>query len=255
MSRRASVQTAHLRLEAIEDDVVQLGHNQYRAVLEVGSVSFALQGVGEQEALLASFAAFLNSLTFPVQIVVRVLPIDFERHLRELEHLAICELSEALASLARDHVAFLRRLARSRTLLERRFYLVVPADTRATVGRRSWPFARREADADVAAARRQLTFRCEEAARQLSRCGLAARRLESAELARLYYACWCPELSRIQRLRQEIAEYTALTVGKNPSPDVPSSNASGKPRPAADSDSGTLFARSRRQTGSQARRA
>ncbi len=50
MTRRASVQTAHLRLDSIEDDIACLPGGLYRAVLEVGSVNFALQGEREQEA-------------------------------------------------------------------------------------------------------------------------------------------------------------------------------------------------------------
>lgn len=54
MSRRASVQTVRLSLETIEDDVVQLGRGQHRAVLEVSGVHFGLQGEGEQEALVGA---------------------------------------------------------------------------------------------------------------------------------------------------------------------------------------------------------
>jgi hypothetical protein len=212
MSRRASVQTTRLSLEAIEDDVVQLARSQYRAVLEVSGVHFGLQGEGEQEALVGGFAAFLNSLSFPTQILVRVLPIDIDGYIGELERRARHELPDDLAALARDHVAFVRRLARNRTLLERHFYLVVPAETEASGSRRAWPFARSGNRRDTAAARKQLVIRCEEVERQLGRCGLTARRLGSNELAQLYYACWCPELSRVQRLRRDLAEYATLVV-------------------------------------------
>src|SRR5204863_422602 len=78
--------------------------------------------------------------------------------------------------------------------------------------RPGWVVERRRAAPDAGATRRQLTFRCDEVARQLGRCGLAARRLGSAELAQLFYACWCPELARVQRLRRDLAAYTALVV-------------------------------------------
>lgn len=217
MSRPASVQTARLGLEAIEDDVLCLAGGQYRAVLEVGSVDFALKGEVEQEALIAGYAAFLNGLTFPVQLLVRVLPIDIDSYLGELEHRARHDLPDQLAALARDHIAFVRRLARSRTLLERRFYLVVPAQGAGQPVGRSRLFRRaRDTALDLAAARRQLTFRCEQVARQLGRCELKVRRLTSSELLQLYYACWCPELARVQRFQRELAEYTALVVQAGP---------------------------------------
>jgi len=212
MSRHPSVQSSRLDLEAIEDDVVYIAGGDYRAVLEVGSVNFGLQGERQQEVLVASYAAFLNSLAFPVQVLVRVLPLDLDRYLGELERRARDELPEPMAELARDHAAFLRRLARNRTLLERRFYLVVPAGRDATGPDRGWRLIRRARAVDLAAARRQLTVRCEEIARQLGRCELSVRRLHSIELAQLYHACWCPELARVQRLGRELTDYTALVV-------------------------------------------
>ena len=212
MSRRASVQSSRLSLEEIADDVVLLARGQYRAVLEVTGVHFGLQGEAEQESLVGGFAAFLNSLSFPIQILVRVLPVDIDGYIGDVERRARNELPENLAALARDHIAFVRRLARNRTLLERHFYLVVPAETEVARSRRVWPFGRGRAGRDTAAARKQLVIRCEEVERQLGRCGLAARRLTSNELAQLYYACWCPELSRVQRLRRDLAEYTTLVV-------------------------------------------
>ncbi len=211
MKRRPSVQTVHLNIERIEDGVVTLAGGQQRAILDVGSVNFGLAGEVEREGIVASYAAFLNSLTFPVQVLVRVRPIDLDAYVADLEHRAQTNLPEALAAVARDHAGFLRRLARQRTLLERRFYVVVPADATASpVGRGL--FQRRGAALDEGDARRQLTFRCEEVERQLNRCGLSARRLGDVELAQLLYACWCPEQARVQRLRRHLAEYTSLVT-------------------------------------------
>ena len=208
----SSLQTAHVGVEAIEEDVLHLVGREYRAVLEVSSLNFALQGERERETTVAGYAAFLNALTHPIQILVRILPLDLDGYLGELDR-RTRQLTDGLAELARDHVAYLRRLARSRTLLERRFYVVVPAQAPAAERRRWWwPFGRREESVTPDAARRQLTFRSEELARQLGRCGLSARRLSGPELAQLLYACWCPELARIQRLRHDFAEYTALVV-------------------------------------------
>jgi len=210
MTRRAAVQTAHLHLEAITDDVVEIG-GQFRAVLEVGSVNLALQGEVEQEATIGGFAAFLNGLAFPVQILVRAVPIDVAGSLAALERRAL-QLPENLADLARDHAAFLRRLARSRTLLERHFYLVVPAQL-GTVYQTRWPFGRKGApQVDLLAAQKQLTFRCDEVSRQLGRCGLSTHRLRNVELAALFYTCWCPELARLQRVREDLAASTTLVV-------------------------------------------
>ena len=216
MSRRGVVQTAHVGVAAIEEDAVRLVGGQQRAVLEVGSLNFGLQGEREQEPILASFAAFLNSLTFPVQILVRAVPIDVDGYLADLERRAR-DLSAELAELAHDHVAFVRRLSRTRTLLERRFYLVVPA-TDATAGSRRL-FSRPAARHDPDATRRQLAARSDEVERQLGRCGLAARRLSGGEIAQFFHACWCPDLARVQRLDRDLAHATAPIARTGHRPD------------------------------------
>ncbi|MFN8472764.1 MAG: hypothetical protein U0822_11290 [Anaerolineae bacterium] len=214
MKRRSSTQTVHMGLEAIEDGVVRLAGHQYRGVLEVGSVNFGLAGEVEREGIVDSYAAFLNSLTFPVQVLVRVLPVDLETYLAEMERQAQT-LAEPLDELARDHAIFLRRLARHRTLLERRFYVVVPAEAEGLHASRSRFLPQRVAGPTPDAARRQLTHRCEEVARQLGRCGLSARRLGDVELAQLYHAYWCPDLARAQRVRRRLTEYVNLVVSQS----------------------------------------
>ncbi|MBI4499119.1 MAG: hypothetical protein HY689_14615 [Chloroflexi bacterium] len=214
MSRHAGVQSTYLRLERIEDDVIQLEGGLHRAVLEVEGIPFDQQSSADQEAVLAGYAAFLNSLTFPMQVLVRIIPADLGPYLTRLERRA-ARASVALAALAQDHAAFVRRLQRQRTLLERHCYIVVPTGEEARLGWRSWwPFRRRQdRERDAAVARQQLALRCDEIVRELGRCGLEVRRLHDTELAELSYACWCPDLARTQRLRRDLADYTALVVG------------------------------------------
>jgi hypothetical protein len=213
----ASVQSTRLGIQAIQNGVIELSDNEYRAVLEVMGTARALDDEVRLEGLMAGFAAFLNGLSYPIQILVRASPVDLTRYLGAVEERGR-ELRESkLAELAYDHAAFVQGLIRQRTLLERRFYVVVPAET---TPRSSWIWIKRlgrtrpvlEEEPRREAARRQLTFRSEEVARQLGRCGLAARRLPDLELAQLYLACWSPERARAQRFRQQLDDYTTLAV-------------------------------------------
>ena len=211
----ASVQTARVDVDSIEEGLVTLVGGEHRAVLEVTGSSSALDDEARQEAALAGYAAFLNALSFPVQVLVRAVPVELDRYLASIEERARQELPGELASLAREHATFVQGLARRRTLLERRFYVVVPAQSaNLAPGAFTWLPRRRASAAPVAAeaARRQLTFRCDEVACQLGRCGLASRRLGDLELAQLFLACWSPERARIQRFRQRLDDYTTLAV-------------------------------------------
>lgn len=212
--KRASVQAARLGIEAIEAAVVGLPGGEYRAVLEVSGTSSPLEDDVRAEGLLAGFATFLNALGYPIQVLVRATPVDLSRYVTSLEERGR-ELDGQLAALAHDHAAFVQGLARQRTLLERRFYVVVPAESLARVGWRGLVPGAHTSGADQPrreAAQRQLAFRCDDVARQLGRCGLVVRRLTDLELAQLYLGCWSPERARAQRFRQQLDDYTTLAV-------------------------------------------
>ncbi|MDE3228289.1 MAG: hypothetical protein KGO05_00280, partial [Chloroflexota bacterium] len=195
----------------------------YRTVIEAGSLNFDLKGAGEQEAILAGYAAFLNSLGYPVQLLTRVMPFDVTPYVTP--YLARAGAAEAAAyqALIKDHLWYVRELAASRALLERRFYLVIPAES-ASVGmtgdshhdassnlalsepsasgmsampaglRRLMPGARRahERQRDAAAIAQRLALRADDVVRQLTRFGVAGRRLQTTELIALYTDCLTP---------------------------------------------------------------
>lgn len=211
---RASVQATHVHLEAIEDGIVYLRGGGQRAVLEITGAHFGMQGLQDQEAALAGFAAFLDGLDVPLQILARVLPADLDRRASPFEQAARSYAPGPLAELAVDHGLFLRRLARTRTLLERRFYVIVPAPHMAGPAHRSrkttTPAGNTPAQREEA--RRQLVARCDAIARSLARCDLTVRRLDTAALADLFYGCWNAGPARGRPLPQPLDGYATPLV-------------------------------------------
>jgi hypothetical protein len=213
--KHASVQSTRLGIEAIQAGAIELSGGEYRAVLEVTGTPRPFEDEVRMESLLAGFATFLNALSYPIQILVRASPVDLTRYVANIEDRGRQLKDGQLAELAHDHAGFVQGLARQRTLLERRFFVVVPAEAPPPV---SW--LKRlgggghalEEEPRREAARRQLTFRCDEVARQLGRCGLMSRRLQDLELAQLYLTCWSPERARAQRFRQQLDDFTTLAV-------------------------------------------
>ena len=61
------------------DGMVDLGADGVALICRASAVTFSLRTPGEQEALVAGFGRWLNSLAAPVQIVVRAEPIDLAR--------------------------------------------------------------------------------------------------------------------------------------------------------------------------------
>ncbi len=202
--RRLASAQALLPLEEIAGDVVRLRGGDYRGVLEAGSVNFALKSEAEQEAILAGYRRFLNALAYPVQILVRVVPTDVEVYLDGLRRRGEMRgqrgargdrSADLWRRLAQDHETFVRRIARERTLLDRRCYVVVPAGMGGAFERSgiAWPRApwrrpQHAAAGTAIVARRALAFRCAEVAQGLAAFGVPTRRLGDDELIALWRA-------------------------------------------------------------------
>jgi len=190
--RRARLASAQelLPLDEIAGEVLRLRGGDYRAVLQAGSVNFALKSDAEQEAIIAGYRRFLNGLAYPLQVLVRVVPTDVEGYLAGLR--GAVKGTDALRRLALDHEAFVRRTARERTLLDRRFFVVVPAGLDGAFERQGlgWPWRRSRKEerqrSDLIAARRKLALRCGEVAQGLGSFGVSTRRLGAEELAALW---------------------------------------------------------------------
>jgi hypothetical protein len=209
--RKGSVQTVHVGLDEVAGDVVRLTGGGYRAVLEVAGLDLGLRDEREQEGVMAGFAAFLNGLSFPIQTLVRVQPVDVDATVERLER-AARRLPPVLADLG----------ARSRGLSPASG--AQPRPPRAALLRRRPGPGRRVAGAMEPALRARDRRTGHDGRRRaadlpLRRARPSARRrrpdLPDASAARADRAVLrllVPELSRVQRLQQDLAAHTALVV-------------------------------------------
>ena len=106
------------------DGVIDLGDAGVAVLCRASSLNFGLRTDAEQQALVAVFARWLNSLTAPVQIVVRAERVDVGAAVAALRADARSMPSAALEEAALEHAAFLGDLAARRDVL-RRVVLVV----------------------------------------------------------------------------------------------------------------------------------
>lgn len=219
LPRRASIQQAKVFLEGVQDGVVVLTGEEYRVILEVFALNFDLKSPAEQEAIVESFRALLNSLTFPIQILVRIERLDVEGYAALVRGRAAETDEPALRELALAQLTLVRELASSRLLLGRRFFVVIPAvgaSGPATSGVLGWAGLRRERREDsssqLASARRQLLLRSEEVARGLSAVGVRSRSLGTQDVLALYRDILSPGLAHVQPLHEHLADQTTPAV-------------------------------------------
>ncbi|MGP3916339.1 PrgI family protein [Nonomuraea sp. 10N515B] len=177
----AGPQPAPLKLPArgvAGDGLIDLGPDGVAAVAEVSTVSFALRTPDEQDALVAVFGRWLNSLSGPAQILVRAERVDLSDTIGALEDNARRLPHPALAGAALEHSAFLADLSACHDLLRRQVLLIIREPVVGTNGR------------DAAAAR--ALRRLDEASRVLGACGLTARLLDARAVGGLLASCFDP---------------------------------------------------------------
>ena len=234
--RLGSVQETHFRIETLERDTIRLVGHEYRAVVECVGVAVHHLPMNEQEATLAGYAAFLNALPFPTQLLVRVQRRSLEPHIRDVQQSAAQfggrPETAALARVAEGYLDYLSGLHEQAVLLDRRCYVVIPADPRVvqaalpakpTLRSRFFSlFARpgpaldeqwEEEDEPATGSAAEgpppdprdaifthLQFRCDQVIRLLARSKMQAWRVTGPGLFHLLYACWNPEQARLYPL-------------------------------------------------------
>ena len=162
------------------DGVIGLGSGGAAAVAAVSTVTFALRSPSEQHALTAAYGRWLNSLTGPVQVVIRAGRADLSGAVAALREAAGGLPHPALEAAALEHAWFLESLAAERDVLTRQVLLVVrePAHGSARPG------------GGTAATR--ATQRAGEAARLLAAADLQGRLLDGGQVTALLAACADP---------------------------------------------------------------
>ncbi|MDR1988519.1 MAG: hypothetical protein LBQ24_07565 [Candidatus Peribacteria bacterium] len=87
-----------------------------------------LKSMDEQDSIIISFQRFLNSLDFPIQIIIRSKKLDIENYLNNLNDLAMKQTNELIQNQTYDYIAYLRKLVEVAQIMKKEFYIVIPFD-------------------------------------------------------------------------------------------------------------------------------
>ena len=110
----------------IRDSVVLLKDGSLRSVVEVESINFELKSNDEQVAVLRGFQDFLNSIDFPLQIIINSRRLDIKPYLTELATLEGGLSNELLKVQLGEYTRFITMLSELAHIMTKRFFLVIP---------------------------------------------------------------------------------------------------------------------------------
>jgi hypothetical protein len=115
-----------LQLSELRDGMVIMVDGSFRAVIACKSINFDLMSNREREGVEYSYQNFLNSLTFPVQILVRSQRVDIGPYIEKLINTRRQQDNMLLGVLMDDYIGFIDALAQDANIMEKSFYIVVP---------------------------------------------------------------------------------------------------------------------------------
>lgn len=118
----------YLPFSSIRENVIILKDWSARLVVKCSTINFLLKSTDEQDAIIISFQRFLNSLDFPVQILVRSKKLDIETYLIDLEDRAVKQTNYLLQEQTYDYIAYLRKLIEVAQIMKKEFYIIIPFD-------------------------------------------------------------------------------------------------------------------------------
>lgn len=191
---RATTQE-QLPIEDIKENLVILKDGSAAMVLSVSSVNFDLLSEREQEATIYAYGALLNSLTFPIQLLILSKKKDISSYLDLLEKQEAQKAgSPLLKNLINSYRKFVAEMVKKNNVLDKKFYVVIPFSalelgvtsslTSLIKPGRALPFPKEHI---LQKALVSLVPKKDHLIKLFARLGLTAKQLESKELVKLFY--------------------------------------------------------------------
>jgi hypothetical protein len=110
----------------IKDGVAVLKNGTLRAVLMVSSINFDLKSTEEQEAIVANYQNFLNSLDFPIQVVVSSRKLDINPYLAMLTQKEKEQPNELLRFQIAEYRNFVKQMVDTSNIMAKTFFIIIP---------------------------------------------------------------------------------------------------------------------------------
>ncbi|MFC1663244.1 hypothetical protein ACFL04_03740 [Patescibacteria group bacterium] len=192
----------YLDILEIKDKTVILKDGDMRAVLLVSSINFALKSEDEQTAVIQGYTSFLNSLDFPVQIVVQSRKLNIDEYMERLRKIQKQQTNELLKMQTMEYLNFVTELVEVADLMSKRFYVVVPYSPKSDKPKKFFSRLLEAFSPSSVIHLKQQQFeefrinlfkRVQYVIDGLGSCGLQSAVLDTQSLIALYYNTYNPE--------------------------------------------------------------
>lgn len=201
-----------IEIENIKDDIVLMKDRSAVLVIEVSAVNFWLLSIEEQSSMIYSYANLLNSLSFPVQILILSRKMDIFSYLDYLDSQINKQNQEIIKKRLISYREFIKNTVKKNTVLEKRFFFIIPFSP-LELGFSGVSAQKLKEEYVITRAKTSLYPKRDHLLRLLSKIGLKGTVLERQELIELFLNLYNP--SATGRKLAPIESYTdvVLTTG------------------------------------------
>ena len=99
-----------LEIDQVKDGVMILKNKALRGIMMVTSVNFALMSEDEQNAVIGQYQNFLNSLDFPLQIIIQSRRLNITSYLDKLKDLENRQSNDLLRTQIIEYRNFINEI-------------------------------------------------------------------------------------------------------------------------------------------------
>lgn len=211
-----------LLISEIRDGMVIMKDGSFRAVVACQSINFDLMSSQEREGVEFSYQNFLNSLNFKTQILIRSRRVDITPYIDRLSEIRKNNDNMLLGILIDDYINFIDVLSQEANIMDKSFYIVIPyypnseqekmldetknlfSSFQKTKVQPVVRIDRMTYDKSVA----EINNRIETVASGLYQIGIHSVRLNTKQLAELYYDFNNPDTA----VREPLVDFTQVAT-------------------------------------------
>lgn len=222
-------------LSAVYDSVVVSKSGTFSQIVMVNSVNFGLKSEEEQTSIISQYQGFLNSLGFPIQIVLHSKKLDLSAYLKDLKNRIPQESNELIRYQIQEYTDFVEKLISIANIMDKKFFIIVPYQLPATEMPREGllasifgasrihlkvPLRKFETIKD------ELAGKVNNVISGLASMGISSQVLSTKQIIELFYRTYNPEEAMRVKLKGDVAD---IGVMQAPEPEQTSKAAPATP--------------------------
>lgn len=186
-----------LAVDQIKEGIMILKNKSLRGIMMVSSINFALMSEDEQNAVIGNYQNFLNSLDFPLEVVIQSRKLNITSYLDKLKDLETRQSNDLLRTQTIEYRNFIHEIVGGGSIMNKSFYVVIPFQPTLIPAMASGGGKRKKIDRTKTMelaqeqfnqGKSQLLQRMEFAALGLRRCGLKCVPLNSLEITEFLWS-------------------------------------------------------------------